>query len=272
MSEVAPATPGPAVSAARSPAVVTFSVWQALFLREAVQRLFGSRAAWVWLLLEPIIHIAFLMLLYSTLRQRIVGGIDTHLWIMVGLLAFFVFMRTAHAMHAVGSNRALFSYRQVKPADTVLARAALEGILLVVIAAVVFASAGLAGLEVTPADPLAVLEAAFGLWLLGLGFALAVSVAKDLVPELGRVIGLVMQPLYITSGVILPLSAIPSPYREWLMFNPVAHGLEAARLAYAPYYQAVPDTSVGYLYICALVLCFFGLALHVRFATRLRAE
>jgi capsular polysaccharide transport system permease protein len=54
--------------------------------------------------------------------------------------------------------------------------------------------------------------------------------------------------------------------------NPIVHGLEAARLGFAPTYQAIPETSIGYLYIYALVAVFFGLALHVRFARRLAAR
>jgi len=53
---------------------------------------------------------------------------------MVGLLAFFMFRRTAtQTRNAVSSNQALFAYRQVKPVDPVLVRAGLEGFLMVVI-------------------------------------------------------------------------------------------------------------------------------------------
>ena len=72
----------------RSAVGVTLSVWKALFLREAVHRLFNRRAAWVWLLLEPIVHIVFLMFLFAVVRLRSIGGIDTALWLMVGMLAF----------------------------------------------------------------------------------------------------------------------------------------------------------------------------------------
>jgi capsular polysaccharide transport system permease protein len=98
---------------------------------------------------------------------------------------------------------------------------------------------------------------------------LVTSVLIELVPELGRVLKLVMMPLMILSGVIIPLSAVPQPYRDWLLLNPVAHGLEAARLGFAPYYHAVPELSVAYIYQFALVSIFLGLALHRRFAMRL---
>lgn len=255
---------------ARSAHLVTFSVWKALFLREAVARLFASRAAWAWLLLEPVFHVVYLMFLFAIIRKRVVGGIDTAVWLMVGLLAFFMFRRTAaQTKNAVGANQALFVYRQVKPVDPVLVRAGLEGFLTVIIAVILFSGAGLFGLNIIPADPLAVLEAFFGIWLVGLGFGLVTSVVSELAPEIGRVIGMIMTPLYFITGVIFPIADIPQPYRDWLMLNPLAHGLEAARLGFAPYYHAVPELSIAYIYGFALTSIFLGLALHNRFATRL---
>jgi capsular polysaccharide transport system permease protein len=257
----------------RQPLDITLAVWRALFLREAVNRISKERAAWLWLLLEPMFHIVFLLLIFTVIRVRVIGGIETIIWLMVGLLAFFMFRRPAQqAMNAVGANQALFTYRQVKPVDTVLVRAALEGFLMTLVTAILLTGAGLYGLEILPADPLAVLEAFFGMWLIGLGFGLIVSVADELVPLLGRIIGMLMQPFYFFSGVIFPFAKLPTPYREWLLYNPLAHGLEAARLGFAPHYQAVPELSVGYLYACALTSIFIGLALHHHFSSRLIAR
>ncbi len=255
---------------ARTSTGITFSVWKALFLREAVSRLSAGRAAWLWLLLDPLIQIVFLLFIFTIIRMRTVGGIETIVWLMVGMLAFLMFRRTAtQAQNAVGSNQGLFTYRQVKPVDTVLVRAALEGFLTILVAIILFGGAILFGIGVVPEDPLFVLEAFFGLWLLGLGFGLMASVAGELIPELGKVIGFVMTPLYFASGVLIPIASVPQPYRDWLLLNPVAHGLDAARLGFSPYYHAVPELSITYLYIFSLVLIFFGLALHIRFATRL---
>jgi capsular polysaccharide transport system permease protein len=140
---------------------------------------------------------------------------------------------------------------------------------MLIVASILLMGAALFGHSVVPADPLAVLEAFFGLWLMGMGFGLVASVVGELVSELGRLINFVMVPLFLISGVILPLSSVPLPYRDWLMINPVAHGLEAARLGFSPYYHAVPGLSISYLYGVALVSIFLGLALHRRFALRL---
>ncbi len=257
----------------RTPAAIMLSVWEALFLREAVSRLAAGRAAWLWLLLEPVVHVVFLMTVFAVIRMRVVGGVDVAIWLMIGLLAFFMFKRTAvQTQNAVNANHALFAYRQVQPVDTVLVRAALEGFLMVLVASILFGGTGLFGLGIVPADPLSVLQAFTGLWLMGLGFGLMASVAIELVPELGKFLALTMAPLYFLSGVIFPIADVPLPYRDWLLLNPVAHGVEAARLGFTPYYHAAPGLSLAYTYAFALLGIFLGLALHVRFAARLIAK
>lgn len=120
-----------------------------------------------------------------------------------------------------------------------------------------------------PADPLTVIVAAFGLWLLGLGYGLVASVLMELVPELEHILNILMLPLYLVSGVIWPLASVPAAYRELLMLNPITHGLEAVRQGFVPYYHAAPETSLAYLYGFAIVNIFVGLLLYRRFALRL---
>lgn len=258
------------VRAPRSAAAITLSVWQALMLREALSRLFSSRAAWFWLLAEPVMHVAYLIFIYTAIRLRTIGGIDTAVWVIAGMLAFFMFRRTMmQVTNAVSANTALFTYRQVKPIDAVLVRGVIEGTLMLTITVLLLAGAALFGHSVIPDDPLMVATAFLGLWLLGLGMGLIISVLIELVPEAGRLISLAMRPLYILSGVILPISAVPQPYRDWLLWNPVVHGLEAARLGFSPYYHAVPEMNISYLYGFSLVAIFLGLAMHRRAASRL---
>src|SRR5690606_20854328 len=122
----------------RSPMAVTWSVWRALFLREALDRLFDMRAAWFWLLMEPVLHISFITFLVTVIRLRSVGGIDASVWIVIGMVAFFTFRRTAvQVMYAADSNKPLFAYRQVHPFDTAIARGVLEAFLMALVPAVI---------------------------------------------------------------------------------------------------------------------------------------
>lgn len=258
---------------ARSSLSVTLSVWRALLLREALTRISGGRAPWVWLLLEPVFHMAFMVTALAVIRHRVVGGIDSAVWVMVGMLAYFMFRRPAmQGIEGISANRALFTYRQVRPIDTVMVRAALEGIVMVIVSLIVLCGAALLGMPVLPDDPLMVFGGFFGLWLLGLGFGMACSVPNELVPEFGHLLKFIMTPLYLLSGVLFPIALVPYPYLNWLMFNPVIHGVEAVRAGYANHYHPPADLSLGYLYAFALVLVLLGLALHVRFVQRLIAR
>lgn len=259
-----------AVQTQRSALSVTLSVWHALLLREALARLFHRRAAWLWLVLEPAFHIGIMVFVFTVIRVRSVGGIDTVLWLVLGFLGFFLFRRTAsQCSNAITANRALFTYRQVKPVDTVFVRAIVEGLIMLGVSIVILLSASLLDHSVTPSRFLSMFEAAIALWLLGLGFGLMVSVAKELVGELGNIVDMLMTPLLLLSGVMIPLSSVPLPYREWLMYNPVAHGVEALRLSFADYYHAVPELSLPYLHGSVLISLFAGLALHVRYQQRI---
>jgi capsular polysaccharide transport system permease protein len=249
------------------------AVLSALFLREAVNRLSAGRAAWLWLLLEPLAHLIFLMTLFGFVFHRVIGGVEGAVFIVVGLCGFFTARNTAtRSMEAVNANSALFAYRQVLPVDTVLVRAALEGFLMLITTLLILAGAGLLGLQVVPHDPFTVLLAAGGLWLSGTGLGLVLSVVADLVAEIGKLVRILFTPLYFISGVMFPAMTVPQPYRDWMFYNPFLHGIEILRGGFFAQFHMAPEASLAYLYGFALIVIFFGLALHVRFADRLVAQ
>lgn len=249
---------------------VLLAVWNALFLREASARMFGSRAAWVWLVVEPVANILWLILIFTVIRVRHIGGIETALWIASGMLVFMTFKRTiTQVQNAVDSNSALFVYRQVRPADVAFVRAGCEGFSMLMISFTVFAVGGLMGWMALPDSAWQVFEGFILAWLCALGLGLCFGVLVKLIPEMDRVINFIMMPLMMISGVIFPLSLVQEPYLSWLMLNPLAHAIEATRLGFASYYHATPGLDLTYAYGCALVMLFFGMALFRRFNQRL---
>ena len=257
----------------RTSSLIAWTVWKALLLREAVARLSAKRAAWVWILLEPIVLLVFLNVLFGFVLQRVISGIDGGLFITTGILGLGVARNTALRMKdAIGANAAIFTYRQVLPVDTVLVRAALEALLFVVSALFLFTGLGLLGYQVFPHDFLQVMLAFAALWLAGIGLGLMFSVASELIPESGKVVEMLMIPLYFVSGVMYPPSVIPPAYQSWFLLNPVVHGIEIVRTGFFPQYHTIPGVSIGYLLGFAMVTICLGLALHVRFATRLVAR
>jgi capsular polysaccharide transport system permease protein len=253
-----------------NPFTTTLRVWHAIFLREALDRLFGMRAAWMWLIVEPAMHIGFISFVWTVLRRRSMGGVDVMLWIIVGMLAFFLFRRTAiQAMHAIDCNRAFFAFRQVRPFDAAFVRAGVEAFVMSIISLFIFTATVFTGRNPLPHDPLLVIAAVAGLWLFGLGYGLVASVLMRLIPETTHILQILMMPLYLLSGVIWPIVSIPPLYRDWLMVNPLVHGLEAARTGFFATYHTVPDVSLSYLYLWALCSVCLGLALYRVYETRL---
>lgn len=246
------------------------AVWKALFLREAIVRMFGSRMAWVWLVLEPVVNVLWLVLIFTVIRVRHIGGIETPLWIAIGMLIFMTFRRTVtQVQNGVNANTSLFAYRQVRPADVVLVRAVVEGVSMLLISAAVFFIGALIGWMSWPSSGWQVLEAFAIAWLCAFGLGMIFGVLVKLVPEMERLINFIMMPLMMISGVIFPLSMVQQPYLDWLLFNPVAQAVEAARIGFSPFYHAASGVDVAYAYQCALVLVFLGLALFRRFNQRL---
>lgn len=247
----------------------TIFVWQALFLREALDRFFGSRAAWAWLVVEPAMHIGFMSCLWGMMRKNSLGGINVTMWIILGMLSFFLFRRTSvQTLHALDCNKAFFAFRQVRPFDVALMRASVEAFSMFFISSSILGVAALAGLEVLPDDPITVLLALAGLWLFGLGYGLVTSVCMRLVPDSGHIFQIFMMPLYLISGVIMPVAYIPMPYRDWLLWNPLVHGLELVRLGFFSNYHTL-DVSFSYLYSWVLLSITLGLTLYRAFETRL---
>lgn len=261
------------IAAPRSSLSVTFAVWSALFLREAVARLSATRGAWVLIVLEPVLHTGFMLLVFTALRAHSMINADTAVWLVLGLSSYFtvqnVFQR---AMGAIDANRALFAYRQVRPIDTVIVRSSLEALLGLIILVFLLLILGYLGHPIIPDQLLEACAAFVGLMLSGLGIGLILSVASHLVPEIGSLMNFLFRPLYFISGAIMPLSIIPINYREWAFWNPFAHGIELLRKSYFPVYHAAPEANFEYLYAFAVVSIFLGLVLQLRFARQLRSQ
>lgn len=248
------------------------NVWKALLLREGVRRFFGSRAAWFWLIANPVIQIAFMSGIFTFIRQRQVGGMDVVIWLVLGVVVFNLFRRcTTQGMNAISSNKGLLAFPQVKPVDAVFMRVFLELFILTIVMVVISVGLLLFNKYLIPENFLQIAAAFLGMWLMGVGVALIASAFVELVDEVTQLISFLMMPLYLISGVIIPLAQIPQPYRDYLLLNPLTHGVEAARAGFSSTYHAFPELDIGYLYIVALVTLFLGLLLQQHFNQKLSA-
>ena len=260
-------------AAARTHWQVTRSVWMALFLREALGRVTATRLAWFWILVEPLMHVILLVMVRELLGKiRLVTNAEFIPWLLVGITAFMLFRDgVTRSIGAIDANKGLFNYRQIKPIDPVLMRTVLEGLLKSLVFIILLGGALLLGFDILPFEPLGAILVWLSVWLLGASLGLVVSVVTTLVEEAGRIIKMLIFPLYFLSGAMFPLQILPHYIQQYVLYNPIAHGLESIRLQFFEGYHTLDGISLLYLYYWIFAAAALGLALHVKFASRLRA-
>lgn len=259
----------------RTPWQVTRSVWFAMFMREAISRTMADRMGWFWMIAEPLAMITIMVLIRGFISgsHQLIVGAEFIPWMVVGMMGYFLVREgMMRSQGAINASKALFAYRQVQPVDPVLIRVSLEGLLRTFIFLLFILGGLLVEVDLFPDNAINALFGWIALWALGLGLGLVVSVSGTLIPETAKIVTMISLPLLIISGVILPLNMLPHSILEYLMYNPIAHGLEFIRAGFFENYRVVPGTSETYLWLWVLALNAFGLLLHVRFKERLKAQ
>ncbi|NNH76596.1 ABC transporter permease [Acinetobacter sp. ANC 5380] len=239
---------------------------RALLLRELQTRFGQYRLGYLWVFLEPLLTIGIMVVLFGTVMQRTLPGMDYPVFLINGIIPFFMFRTgVTLAISATESNRGLFSYRPVKPIDALLARNVLE-FLLKFTAYIAFTAAFVwFGYSISFEQ----IPQLLGYWSLLFIFMLACSlifiVIGDFSKELNKFLSVFFLILYFLSGILYSIHIIPVEYREYLLYNPLIHIFELMRHAVAPSYSLVPGISLSYFIIWMIVSLFIGLLLYKRF-------
>lgn len=235
----------------------------ALFLREIKTRFGGRWMGIFWVLLEPLAHVLLMMAMFGVMHRAAAPGIEYPVFLVTGLLPFFAFKGLAlRLMDAVDSNRGLFGYRQVKPMDALLSRALLETALNAVVYLIALALLGWIGFQFLPARPLELMATGFLLLVLGAALGTAFAVATNELPQTRSFIRIAAFPLYMLSGVIFPVHAIPADYHVYLLWNPVLHLIELSRASFFSQYVLVQGINIEYPLAWCLLATMGALSLY----------
>jgi capsular polysaccharide transport system permease protein len=249
----------------RTPWQVQKAVVFALFIRELKTRFGDYKGGYVWMLVEPLAHIVIISLVFTYLRQRTLDSIDVPVFIVTGIVPFLLFKNiTLRVMDSVEANRALFSYRQIRPMDAFIARTILDSILSLAVFVILLSGMAWLGMRVPFADPLMVLFVYGLLILMGLGLGMVFCVVTHLMPESKTFLRLLFMPLYFLSGVVFPIASLPASLLGYLLWNPLLHAIECLRGAFFASYHSAPGVNMSFVLMTTLILTFFGMALYQR--------
>lgn len=249
----------------RSAGAVMRDVLFALYLREIKTRLDGRWRSVVWVIGEPLANLAVMLALYSSLRARVLAGIDTLVFLVTGVLSFLLLKSLVlRLMESIDANMGLFAYRQVQPVDAILSRAAVEVTLFAGMTLVCLIGLGWAGHVIVPQRPLELIAATA--LLVGFGVALGLLAAVGTAGTLNRLrtlVKLAFTPLYFLSGAIVPIAGLPPPAQQAMLHNPVTHLIESIRGAFlGPVYQSAAGVSLQLPLAWTLVTALLGLSLY----------
>ena len=256
---------------ARKPLQIFIAVQKALFWRELGMRFATSKTGLFWTFFAPF----FQVFVFSVIRQW-VRPHDTAYnyaeFMAVGFVAYNLFKSIAiKATGSFNANKGLFIYKQVKPIDTIIARARVE-IYITSIVIVAFLLLGYyAGIDVSVKDlPLFV---AGMLWLIvfSIGVGLVLAVGNTFFPSIGQFIQVVTILLLFGSAIFFDVGSLPPVAREVLLYNPLVHFME---LLHGSYLYELDDRYVDYEYMLlwTLGVLYFGLWLYRRLEERIISQ
>ena len=232
----------------------------ALAQREMLVKAGKGAMGLVGVFIEPIALVATLMFLRVFLRQ---AGTNEHmpavLWLSLGFIPFFMFSEVAiRALGGVAKNSDLYFYGRIKPLDTLLGSALMTtqiyGMLLL------FTVLGVSAWQWRPAIQDLGLAIVYTLMipLLGFGFGLTTLILGHRLPIMSTIMKTLLRRIMIwTSCTFFPITVIPEPLRPFVLWNPLAHGIELLRHCANPLYP-IPGISAIYFVVVTVFSLGFG--------------
>ncbi len=222
----------------------------ALFRREMKTRFGRSRLGYLWVLFEPLAHIGIMIFLIGTLNH---GGLPPigqsfAVFYFTGIIPFHMFTHTAsHLIGSVAENRPLLQIPRVRILDIFAARAVLEAVTELIVAAIFLMAFAIIGLDAMPLEPVSVLAALLLLWLAALGVGMISAAIVSVFPAWERIWGATASVIYFTSGTFYVPRMMPVWIRDVLVWNPVLQGIELVRFHY--FHEPAPEwLDVRYLF------------------------
>lgn len=246
----------------RTPWQIQCDVVFALFLRELKTRFGAYRLGLVWAVLEPAAFVALLSFIRAINGSTETAGLPTPIFFALGYIPFQLFSKlVTQSANAVNANRGLFSYRQVKPFDALIARALLEVLISLAVLAMFFIVLAWMGFDVRIDNPLRFISIYLLITFMGLGLGIIVCVGVVHMKELDKIVPMLLRPLFFISGLFFSVSMIPQQHHDLLLWNPLLHAIELMREAcYDKFHSS--DVSTGFVFMVALSAMTIGMMLY----------
>lgn len=236
-------------------------VMHAVMLRDMRTRFFDHGLGFLVVVAWPLAHLVALLLIYTALNRTAPYGDNLEIFFATGLIPTLSFMYVSRFMAlALVTHRPMLAFPVVRPSDILFGRALLEILASCIMAFLTFMLLIVLGKNPVPIDLVAAASAFFVMLLLAVGCGIVAGVIGAIVPFFVTIYSLFMILIYILSGTLFVVSALPAKISYALSWNPVLHSVEWMRTAYfIGYPEQVLD--INYLIGFSLGAIFLGLLL-----------
>ena len=212
---------------------VQLSVIGALVLRDVGTR-FGRRpTGYLMVLVMPLGTFMLTAGVWILLKRQTPIGSSQWIFFATGLLPYLVWTFPYRQIAvAVNVNRPLLYFSRVKVVDIMVARSLLEVLTGFVVVMVVVAALNIAGETVEPRDAFMSFMALSASMYFGVAWGMLNGLIASVYPVWNNPMMLFSPLMWALSGAGFMVETIPSPWKEYLSFNPVLQCVEWLRESY----------------------------------------
>jgi capsular polysaccharide transport system permease protein len=247
-----------------SPAILhALHVWlnviNAILLRDIRVRAGKFYSGYLVIFLMPFAHLGVLLVVFIVAGRIPPVGTQPMIFFGLSILPFVVFMYPSRQIVVgLASNRPLLYFPRVKIMDVIIARGLLESVNGLMVSAVVCLVLFLVTGEFSPRDSFGITCSMLLTLYLGCAYGLLNALIAHVFVFWHYAFNVLFPLIWILSGILFNPHAIPSPYKEYLAYNPLLQCVEYIRYSY---YEGYPDDmlDVSYVFWTATIMIALGL-------------
>ena len=245
---------------------IQLNVIRALYYRELLTRVNKTQFGIIGLYFDPLANILVLLLLFGIRRGfEPILEIDLVLFIGVGIISYTVFRSISiRSINSLQANKALFTYKRVKPIDTIISRTIVEMLSLGIVFGVIVIGYSIIRENWFIVDLPLILFSFTCISILSFGLGLILMVGGYRYPILQTTLPIIIRPLYFISGVFFSIQNLPQWLKPLLSWNPILQTIELTRKGFSEKYYLDPLISASYLFTCVMVTLTVSLFIYER--------
>lgn len=231
----------------------------ALMMRRIRSRYSGSRAGYLWAIIEPLAWVFVLKLAFQNGNSRPPVGDSFEVFFATGVVVARTWRSLAQSTAASLIKGPRSTLPTIHRMDGVYANWALETLTGGIVLIIILSLLQLFGFEAAPGHLFMCIVAFLGMSVFALAFGLAFALLVAIVPAMTHFRAMLFLLLFVTSGFSFVVDRMPPNIRNVLVWNPVLHCVEWFRESFYAGYEC-QSLDLLYLFSFTIICLLLGLA------------